>query len=342
MERQDDTRLEAAGIEPVSARPPAGTQEYSIEGNRVVEGPAGCRGSTSNSETVTRCHTPLIAAPLLEHPRWPELARWLRVQPAEPGRVRLELKAVPADAASWLLALLVGCCACARLIHPVRQRRHPGNKRDAKVGHSYYLSVACPLSVSVGCSRGPEAKAAYVAIQEALGRLAMLVVVAMLAWSAVAQAQVPDWAFAEARCQAYTCFEGGYCTGDLVSHSCSQPCLTAYISLDGGITCEDGSKPGWVDHSPNLAEPSDAGSAASMQRIDAGWFLHLDTGSILKLNDAVPALFTMLGCAQGLPVTFMVQGRIAGTCVAIWDGGTCATWETITGWRCRRPDGGAL
>lgn len=90
---------------------------------------------------------------------------------------------------------------------------------------------------------------------------------AALAWSAVAIAQAPDWAFSEARCEAITCHEakvegllllpdGGsekfswsqqpWCMSDLVGHPCSTPCLSVYESLDGGMSCGDGSKPaGW-------------------------------------------------------------------------------------------------
>lgn len=105
---------------------------------------------------------------ITHHVLWPDVAELLVVEPAEGGRVRLEIKRVSGLAMQWLLMLEVACAACGRTINPARVRKPPENSRSKSVGHGLYLAVACPLEVRIGCSRGKRARDEYLRIQRAL------------------------------------------------------------------------------------------------------------------------------------------------------------------------------
>lgn len=87
-------------------------------------------------------------------------------------RRRFELD-LPAGSALLDLALSCrcACAACGAAIRPFRQRKKSGKpavRSRRSVGERLYVAVACPLDVSVGCSRGDAAADAYVALEEAL------------------------------------------------------------------------------------------------------------------------------------------------------------------------------
>lgn len=89
-------------------------------------------------------------------------------------RRRFEL-ALPAgsplvDAA---LAARCQCAACGAAVHPFRRRQaapertaETPRRRRRPSGERLYVAVACPLAVSVGCSRGDAAAEAYVQLEE--------------------------------------------------------------------------------------------------------------------------------------------------------------------------------
>jgi hypothetical protein len=102
---------------------------------------------------------------LLAHELWPSLRPHLRVEHLGKHR-RLELASTcPADLRGLALQVVVPCAACGASINPLSRRAPSGRGED--VGH-VYLSVACPLEVRIGCSRGRAAKVATDAIARAL------------------------------------------------------------------------------------------------------------------------------------------------------------------------------
>jgi hypothetical protein len=90
---------------------------------------------------------------------------------ADPRR-RFELD-LPSDSPLVAVALSCrcACAACGAAIHPFRQRKKSGKpaaRPRRAVGERLYVAVACPLDVSVGCSRGDAAADAYVDLEQAL------------------------------------------------------------------------------------------------------------------------------------------------------------------------------
>lgn len=82
-------------------------------------------------------------------------------------RRRIELRTGPLDAATLQQALTVECeCVhCGAPIHPFRTRAKLGDRVEDRQRH-VYMAVACPLNVSVGCSRGAASRNAYLAIRQ--------------------------------------------------------------------------------------------------------------------------------------------------------------------------------
>jgi hypothetical protein len=72
---------------------------------------------------------------------------------------------MPAELRERALRARVRCCACRSPMHPIRERRPP---RRGATGKLYY-AAACPLDVSLPCSRGPEAREDYIFMATALG-----------------------------------------------------------------------------------------------------------------------------------------------------------------------------
>lgn len=69
------------------------------------------------------------------------------------------------------LGLRCACASCGAPIHPFRRRKQPAAtaaRRRKPASERLYVAVACPLHVSVGCSRGDAAAEAYVELEEAL------------------------------------------------------------------------------------------------------------------------------------------------------------------------------
>ena len=110
---------------------------------------------------------------VLTHPDWPTVAPYIRVEyynrdgSARDPRFRLEVLTMPEDVAEVALKLEIGCPSCGRTIHPIRARALSKRSRAPHKRH-YYLAVACPLDVSVACSRGYAARDEYLKIRAAL------------------------------------------------------------------------------------------------------------------------------------------------------------------------------
>lgn len=69
------------------------------------------------------------------------------------------------------LSCRCACAACGQPIRPFRQRKKSGKpaaRSRRAVSERLYVAVACPLDVSLPCSRGDAAADAYVALEEAL------------------------------------------------------------------------------------------------------------------------------------------------------------------------------
>lgn len=99
---------------------------------------------------------------LIEHPIWPQLAPYFAIEHYSKdgkGRKRVELKKI-ADAKllDEAKAVQVPCACCGKAMSPIRERGDG----------SLYLAAACPLAVSVKCSRSPKASTAYAALAEAM------------------------------------------------------------------------------------------------------------------------------------------------------------------------------
>jgi hypothetical protein len=103
---------------------------------------------------------------ILQHPEWPLLRQYLRVEIYGPdtgrhgARFRLEINR-PADGilVRRLLAIRMPCVDCGRQISPVRSRQG--------MRHLYYAG-SCGLDITYRCARGSAAREEYRAIREAL------------------------------------------------------------------------------------------------------------------------------------------------------------------------------
>lgn len=103
----------------------------------------------------------------INHEMWPVLRPFFKVEiytrdgGAGNPRVRIELKKLPEPLVFVALKVKTDCVTCGKQIHPIRQRRPPGNKRSDVVGTHMYFAAACPLSENIGCSRGTAARDEY-------------------------------------------------------------------------------------------------------------------------------------------------------------------------------------
>jgi len=101
-----------------------------------------------------------LAAHLLDHPMWGELAPYMRIEVYDRDgghqdpRHRIECRPMPANVLELALSLRVACCTCSEPMHPIRLRR------GETFGHAYY-AAACPLDVSIRCSRTAQSRGDY-------------------------------------------------------------------------------------------------------------------------------------------------------------------------------------
>lgn len=82
-------------------------------------------------------------------------------------RHRIELaSSTPQDVVAQALALTMPCISCGATNHPFRARAAP-SKRNPNMPRHVYYACACPLDVSIGCSRGNAASDEYARIVQA-------------------------------------------------------------------------------------------------------------------------------------------------------------------------------
>jgi len=110
---------------------------------------------------------------ITKHPIW--LSLWPMIRDEEYNRdgsavrprLRYEIDSeVSVAFAKRLLRVRVKCAHCGKPIHPIRARKGKGNRME--VPRHLYIAVACPLNVSVGCSRSRAAAAEYSNIENRL------------------------------------------------------------------------------------------------------------------------------------------------------------------------------
>lgn len=95
---------------------------------------------------------------------WPAIRQYLKIEKYSPDgghrrpRIRIEWTSMPLALAVMVIKETMPCVACGRDINFVRQRTPA--KRGDHVGHLYY-APCCPLTVSIGCSRGNAARDEY-------------------------------------------------------------------------------------------------------------------------------------------------------------------------------------
>lgn len=111
-----------------------------------------------------------FTAPILSHPLWPLVRPWItfEVYDRDGGhahpRYRLECHPPPSPSLrKVLLDIETTCARCGKTIHPIRARK--GSRHN-----QLFLAVSCDLDTCYGCSRGPEARDAYIAIRLDLQR----------------------------------------------------------------------------------------------------------------------------------------------------------------------------
>jgi hypothetical protein len=96
------------------------------------------------------------------------LAQWMKAIPANDKRegqhCRIELgPSTPWHIQQQALTITAPCPACGRAIYPFRRRKARSGRLIAS--GTVYLSVSCPISVSIKCSRGGAARLATDAIE---------------------------------------------------------------------------------------------------------------------------------------------------------------------------------
>ena len=109
---------------------------------------------------------------LSQHPFLATIAPYMRVEryvregSKRTPRPRLELTAAaPTSLLQQALALQTECPHCGAVINPFRTRTKGTGRANPR---HVYVAVACPLQVSIGCSRGTAAHDETNAIAEAL------------------------------------------------------------------------------------------------------------------------------------------------------------------------------
>lgn len=99
---------------------------------------------------------------LVNLPEWKEISSYLHVVDCPhdggdaDGRIRIEFLHLPARRMRELVKITMPCVACQRPIFPLRLR-----KGDAWDGGRLYYACACPIGVSIACSRGRAAELEY-------------------------------------------------------------------------------------------------------------------------------------------------------------------------------------
>ncbi len=109
---------------------------------------------------------------ILTSPLFPQLAPYFTITNASRGdsakqRVRIELSAMPMPLYLEAIALTMPCVECGRAIHPIRSRRGPPKRATAtSLCSGLYFAAACPLGVSISCSRGDAASSEYARVRK--------------------------------------------------------------------------------------------------------------------------------------------------------------------------------
>lgn len=100
-----------------------------------------------------------------QHPCWSHLVAGMQVERGTilaSGRAHHRIELLTAGYAperiAAILRVRIACAACGAAICPFRSRRRKSAGRAERPGRMY-VSVACELSESVGCSRGSAASA---------------------------------------------------------------------------------------------------------------------------------------------------------------------------------------
>jgi hypothetical protein len=105
---------------------------------------------------------------LSSHRLFQQFKPYLRIETYAPDgghkhpRIRIEWKSMPPMLRQMALAATMPCVSCGQPINFIRSR-NAESKRSTS-GHLYY-ACSCPLSVSIGCSRGAAAKDEYLAVR---------------------------------------------------------------------------------------------------------------------------------------------------------------------------------
>jgi hypothetical protein len=103
---------------------------------------------------------------ILKHAIWPQLRPWIvigtygRDGGSETPRHRIELRTPPKALLETFLAVEAPCVSCGTPSHPIRRRGSSGG---------VYYAAACPLSVSIKCSRCIAAAMEYTDVARAMG-----------------------------------------------------------------------------------------------------------------------------------------------------------------------------
>lgn len=104
---------------------------------------------------------------IMSHALWPQLQKYFRIDrvrksDSAKSRVRIEIDDLPPSLEVHALHMTMGCVECGRPIHPIRARKAPSKRSQAR---GLYYAATCPLTVRIGCSRGAAAKDEYVLIR---------------------------------------------------------------------------------------------------------------------------------------------------------------------------------
>lgn len=109
---------------------------------------------------------------LSQHQLYKKLEPFLKIEVYAPDgghkhpRVRIEWKTIPPLLLAQALAATMPCVACGSSIAFVRQRKTSGRGSTGR----FYYAPTCPLTVSIGCSRGAAARDEYLAVRAEQGK----------------------------------------------------------------------------------------------------------------------------------------------------------------------------
>lgn len=85
-------------------------------------------------------------------------------------RKRLEVSSrIPDDIMRRMIDFQMPCVCCGRWMNPFRQRA--GAKLRSTASRHIYFAAACPLDVSIRCSRTPAASDEYIKVAAAVTKL---------------------------------------------------------------------------------------------------------------------------------------------------------------------------